>query len=147
MLRQLLLLVFAALGAAVLSQGPSFADQYVQNLSGRIDELQRSIVAIERDVAANLGRDESVSVLRARREKLTEHRGRLADAPPGLRLVELIRGYDREVADSALFDFQPSLPLTIEGGLHAVGGFLIGRVLGWLLLSGLGSFRRRSRTA
>lgn len=145
MFRQLILLIAGLAGGALLMQAPAFVNQYKQNLAGRIDELSRSIVSIERDVAANIGRDASVALLTGRRDALRAHQATLAAAGPALQVIELARNYDREVADSALFEFEPGLPLTLEGAAYGGVGFVIGRSVVWLLLLGLGVFSPRRR--
>ena len=144
MLRSLFLLLLGAFGGAALSQGPVFADRYAQTLSGRLEELNQSIVAVERDIAANIRSEGAAASLMARRDRLDAHSRRLLAAPDELRLIEVFSSYDREVADSALFEFRPSAPTTLSAFAHGVVGFLFGRAIGWLMLSALGNVARRS---
>lgn len=141
-MRSILLLIVALICAGLLSQGPEFAQQYRQNLAGRVDELAGAADVVQTGGA-------TAQILTERRQKLIEHQARLEQAGPFLRLVELARGYQPDVAAATYARFEPAAPITIEGIAHAAVGFVVGWILGALLLSGLGAFapRRKRREA
>ncbi|MEO1291219.1 MAG: DUF2937 family protein [Pseudomonadota bacterium] len=165
MIRRLMLVAGAISGGAVLSQAPEFTQQYRQNLNGQVAELNRNVETFRSDAIAEgktidqaldeLRRGTSLAQRRAERnaenferlDRLSAHEQRLENSTPGLRTVALARSLDAEVAERAIEKFQPALPLTFEGGLHAAIGAAVGWVLFWLILGGLGVFagRRASR--
>ncbi|MCI4661520.1 MAG: DUF2937 family protein [Neomegalonema sp.] len=168
MIRRLFLMTGALAGGALLSQAPEFTQQYRQNLNGQVAELSRSVEGFRSDASrSGLSVNEALEDLRrspklgkrtaertqanfVRLERLQAHEDRLATSVPGMRTVELIGNLDAEVAERAAEKFEPALPLTIEGALHAAVGGVIGYVLFSFILGGLGLFgvgRGRERRA
>ncbi len=144
MLRRALFLFIGLLGAAAASQGPAFMAAYERALAARIAELDRAIVAIERDAAANLGDAAGAPALRNRRADLAVRRDRLSAAWPSP-LLALPAAYDRETADAALFAYRPAPPATLAAAGHALAGFFAARLLTWLGLAAFGRARGRPR--
>lgn len=150
-------------GAAALSQFPEFSQQYVQRLSGAVDELRAVTFAF--DTAAKVGglsRDEALEELQgtrfgdsfsgdmrariARFERLDADYAALAQAQPLQRLARFWHIRDADLARRTWDDFQPAVPLNSEGlvfaGLGYAGGWLaVALVLGALF------GRRRPRWA
>ncbi|MHB1110615.1 MAG: DUF2937 family protein [Devosia sp.] len=150
-----------------LSQFPEYAQQYTQRLGGAVDEL--AIIAEDFDRAATaagltrieaLGRyagstdtflvDRGLSMAAtfARYQHLRASLARLRGANAVERFTLLPEFLDTEIGARALEDFQPAVPVTMEGFAYAGGGFLIG----YLVVSGLTRFlmlpfRRRGRIA
>ena len=149
----------------VLSQFPEYAQQYTQRLGGAVDELR--IITAEFDAAATaagmtretaLGRyaaasddflqGRGVSMQRTfeRYEELSATLERIRGADAVQRLTLLPQYMDTEIGARALENFQPAVPVTVEGLAYGGGGFLIG----YLVTSGLVRFlmlpfRRRER--
>jgi hypothetical protein len=131
-----------------LSQFPEYAQQYTQRLGGAVDEL--AIITADFDRAATtagltrveaLGRyagsadtflvDRGLSVAAtfARYEHLRDLQQRIRDANAFERFSLLPDFLDTEIGARALEDFQPAVPVTMEGFAYAGGGFLIGYIL------------------
>lgn len=153
-----------ALGLA-LGQFPEYAQQYLQRLGGAVDEL--AIVTEDFDRAATaagltrieaLGRfagstdtflvDRGLSMAAtfARYQHLSAALARIRGANAIERFTLLPEFLDTEIGARALEDFQPAVPVTMEGFAYAGGGFLVG----YLAVSGLIRFLmlpfRRRRT-
>lgn len=157
--RSIVLVIMGLLGAAVLSQGPEYAQQYRQNLDGEVRALTSQVTSYQsRAVLAGVTVDDWIDASSSeedrghrretvvRHEALSEHQGAMAEAGPFNRLIVLAQGYDQTVASAAFAAFEPALPVTLEGAAHAGVGFVIGWIIGLLLLSGLAVFgigRRR----
>jgi hypothetical protein len=147
----------------VLSQFPEYAQQYTQRLGGAVDELAIITANFDRAAtAAGLTRVEalgryagsddtflvdrglSVAATFARYEQLSEMLQRIQGANAVERFTLLPDFLDTDIGARALENFQPAVPVTIEGLAYAGGGFLLGYAalsgfLGALLLP----FRRR----
>ena len=148
-----------------LSQFPEYAQQYTQRLGGAVDELR--IITEEFDVAASaagLTRDAAIARYSAANDTFIEGRGqsmsrtfaryaelsamleKIRGADAAERVTLLPQFMDTEIGARALENFQPAVPVTIEGLAYGGGGFLIG----YLFSSGLIRFlmlpfRRRER--
>lgn len=158
--------VIGGLGLGILlSQFPEYAQQYTQRLGGAVDELK--IITEEFDEAATAagmtretalgrysaasddflrGRGESMSRTFARYAELSAMQERLRGADAWERFTLLPEFMDTEIGTRALEDFQPAVPVTVEGLAYGGGGFLVG----YLVMSGLVRFlmlpfRRRQR--
>ncbi len=156
-----------ALGV-VLSQFPEYAQQYTQRLGGAVDELR--IIAEDFDrsaTAAGLTREQalgryagstddflegrglSMAQTLARYDQLSAMLARIQGADAWERFTLLPDFLDTDIGARALQNFQPAVPVTMEGFAYAGGGFLGG----YLSLSALASvlllpFRpRRPRSA
>lgn len=159
MLGRFLALVAGVAGAVAGSQAPGFTLQYMQNLAGRIDELQPIVEEFDASVASNgYTRDaaiaeceDSAGLLTAlcsgyavtvrRYELLSAHQADLRAASDYLRPLVLARmlGEDnvaRDIAKSALKEYKPAIPTTLDGAAYAGGGFAVA----WGLLSFLFGF-------
>ncbi len=123
------------------SQAPGFTGQYMQNLTGRVDEL--AVVVEKYDaIVEDLGvtREGYVDDLRAagrestdktavvvedtyaRYEDLLLHQKVLESAEPWRRPLVLARGSKADVVESTASQFDWSIPLTAEGAGYALGG-------------------------
>lgn len=142
------------LGGTVASQLPEFGQQYRQRLGGAIDELRRVVQRFEADAqATGLSREGAIARLRGdaddllRRQgeamqgnmdrlvRLERHREDLITAGPFTRMALMVRDMDVDIARATYGDFEPALPVTEEGVLAAVAGF-IATWGGLLLLAG-----------
>lgn len=129
-------------GALVASQGPEFSQQYRQRLGGGIDELRRVIARFEAAARAGGETRESAiarlrsnpdalassqgSAMQAHVERLTRleaHRRAMAEAGPFARIALMAREGDREIVTAAYREFEPAVPVTVEGAASAALGF------------------------
>lgn len=141
--------------AIALSQFPEYAQQYTQRLGGAVDELRvitedfdRAAVAGGLDRTAALarynasnddflaGRGMSMTATFQRYDQLSTTLARIQDAGPIERFQLLPAYLDTDIGQRTLENYQPAVPVTMEGILYAGGGF----ILGYLVLSGLWRF-------
>ena len=135
--------VMGLIGAAAGSQGPGYTLQYMQNLNGRIDELRpivaqydadferygytRETALAECDTADGLldalceGAERTIR----RFELLTAHFAELQAANSYARPLILARSYQQDIAESVMEEFEPAIPVTLEGAAYAAGGFAL----------------------
>lgn len=139
-MRAIFLTVVGLLVGAVFSQAPAFLPQYINNLDGEIAGLQ---------TAVREGGADNLPEASAKAARLEDHKQALEEAGPFLRIVELARGFDIDVAARSTNLFEPQLPLTAEGAVSTAVGFVAGRGAAFLFLSGLAALflRRRARAA
>ena len=166
MFRRLLNGLAAVAGATSSSQFPTYYQQYVQRLGGRLDQAQVQVERIEAaarengltvaqyierfTVSADPAHRQQAIILReelADLDRLRQAVEALAQAHAIERPWRFLQHIDVETARAALGDFGMGLPLTSEGLVYAG----IGLILGLLLLAGLervvGSLFRRRRAA
>lgn len=142
--------LLGAAGALIGSQGPGFTLQYMQNLQGRIDELQPIVEQYDANVAAyGYSRAQAMTECKTaeqlldalcdgyettveRFELLTAHLSELEAADDFVRPLILAKSHRRDIALSVYDQFEPAIPATLDGVAYAAGGFA--------LLWGAGSF-------
>lgn len=161
--RSAVVLVLVALGVAVASQAPEFAQQYRQRLGGAVDELARVVAAFDADAARNgLARREALETYArvpdaflndrgrtmsahiARLNRLTTQRTHLDAAPPLLRPGLVLRTPDRDLIRATLASFEPAVPLTQAGAVYGGAGGTLGFLMS-VFFGGSGRVRRRAR--
>jgi len=137
-------------GALSLSQFPEFSQQYLQRLSGAVDELRGVVVSFDAAASSSgITREEALAELNGsafqaqlggnlsgqitRYERLAESYAALKEIEPLQRLTQVYRFNDPDLARRTWADFRPAVPATIDGFICAA----IGYALGWLALSGL----------
>lgn len=162
MRRSLSVLGGLALGL-MLSQFPEYAQQYTQRLGGAVDELR--IIAEDFDHAASVAgltrvealgryagsadtflvdRGLSMAATIARYEHLSAMLQRIQDVSAIERFALLPDFLDTDIGARALENFQPAVPVTLEGFAYAGGGFLLGYAAFSALIGALAlPFRRR----
>jgi len=135
-------------GAVALSQFPEFSQQYMQRLSGAVDELRAVTVAFDLTASlSGLSRDEALAQIRGsqfqddlrenlsasmtRYDRLNADYQALAGNDPLARLASAWRFRDVELARRTWEEFRPAVPVTSDG-LICAG---IGYGGGWLLVS------------
>ncbi|MEO1657879.1 MAG: DUF2937 family protein [Pseudomonadota bacterium] len=134
-------LIMGLLGAVGTSQGPEFTQQYIQNLTGRVAELQNIVDRFDRTVAdENMSRQEGLQACRSdepilaslcggitddvtRYETLSAQLAQLTTASEWERPVMLARDFDRDIAESTYAAYEPAVPATAAGGAYALAGF------------------------
>ncbi len=150
-------------GALALSQFPEFSQQYVQRLSGAVDELRAVTFAF--DTAARVGglsREEALAELKGTRfgdqfsddmrariyrfERLNADQQALVGAAPLERLARFWRFRDADLAQRTWADYRPAVPVSLEGLTFAGIGYAGGWLLVTLVLGALFG-RRRLRWA
>ena len=140
MVGQFIARVAGVAGLIAGSQAPGFSVQYMQNLSGRVDEL-KAIVAQYDAIVADLGTtragyiddlraagrestDKTADVVEttyARYETLSTHLGALDAASAYQRPLILAKDVQRDIAEATLQRFEWSIPLTPDGFAYALG--------------------------
>ncbi len=137
-------------GGAGLSQFPEFSQQYLQRLSGAVDELRGVVTAFDvAATAAGLSREEALAELQgtdltnelrqniagtvARYDRLSADYQHLRDAGPITRLAQPWNLADRTLLNRTWDDFRPAIPVTLDGLICSGIGFLAG----WLAASTL----------
>ena len=147
-------LAFGLLGSLVASQAPEFTQQYRQRLGGATDELRRVAQRFDADAqATGQTRDGALSRLQSDGEELVRRQGEamqthltrldrlerqnqaFVEAGPFRRMMVMAQDLDPTLARAAYQDFQPAVPVTLEGAVAAGTGF----VAGWsgrMLLTG-----------
>ncbi|MEA2842158.1 MAG: hypothetical protein QOF41_3488 [Methylobacteriaceae bacterium] len=149
--------------AVVASQLPEFAQQYRQRLGGALDELNAQVAGYDASAShSGITRDEGVSRLQkaddrfvqqqggqmrdtiARRDRLQRQSEGFANAGPVTRLIILAGDFDPTVARGAYQTFEPGIPVTGEGIIAGLVGFLLGGGLTHLAARPL---RRRKQAA
>jgi hypothetical protein len=137
-------LAFGLLAAVLAAQGPEFAQQYAQRLGGALDELRRSIAALDADAqATGSSREAALERLRQNPDAFAARRGEAARADierlksleaqkqaldaaqsPLGRLFVITRDPDMGIARAAYRDYQPAVPTTTDGIVAGLLGFL-----------------------
>lgn len=161
MFGRLLALIAGAALAVAASQGPAFTDQYIQNLTGRIDELEPIVEEFDAKVAehdytrasAMAECASATGLLDAlcstyetvveRYEMLIAHRAELNAASVWLRPLVLARTYKKDIAESVYSVFKPAIPATEVGFAYGGGGFLAGMFAVSVLFGMLGGLGGR----
>lgn len=138
-------------GAVALSQFPEFSQQYVQRLSGAVDELRAVTIAFDTTArVAGMSREEAFDAMDGgdfqvrlrddmrsriyRYERLNADYQALAGAAPLQRLARFYRIRDTELVERTWNDYKPALPVSSEGLISAGIGFAVGwGLVGFLL--------------
>jgi hypothetical protein len=164
-MRRTLSMLGGFLLAIALSQFPEYAQQYTQRLGGAVDELRVLVQDFDRAATDSgltrsdalgrfattgdtfiQGRGTSMERTFARYEMLSATLAEIEGATGWQRFTLLPKYLDTEIGARTLDNFQPAVPVTMEGFAYAAAGLL----LGYLLTSGLLRFlmlpfRRRRR--
>ena len=143
------LATLGGLGLAIaFSQFPEYAQQYEQRLGGAVDELRIIVADFDNDAQKfGLSREQalqhyavsgdnflvargtSMSRTLARYNELNADLTDLQNAGPLQRLAHLDDYFDNEIGAQALAAYKPAVPVTAEGFMWAIGGFLLGYLL------------------
>ncbi len=161
MITRVLAFAFGLTGAASLSQFPEFAQQYLQRLAGKVDQLEVQVAEIDASAAAlDMSRDDYLEDLSASRagaeaarksineislfERLGGNLDSFRDAGSFGRLAQAYRVADPALAQNTLDDFKPAVPLTAEGAAFTAVGFVGGWGI-WSMLWGILGWPLRRR--
>lgn len=153
---RLFALLVALLGAAALSQGPEFAQQYMQRVAGAVDELGEFVRRFNSDTdAVGVTREEALTAYAesgeflslqgvrvedtlGRYDRLQEHLAEMRRANEYERSWLVLREHDLPMMRATASDYQPALPLTLAGAAHAGAGFILGWIIGAVIAGLIG---------
>ena len=163
LLRQIGLL-FAVIAGVATSQLPEFAQQYRQRLGGAIDELQRFIDDFDQDAKSrSLTRAQGIETLRNNPDPLVSQRGRrlretetrlvrlksqseaFKEAGSFKRIAVMANKFDPYIANRAYEVYEPAVPVSMEGFVTALAGFIAGLGIWKLFAWPVNAARRRRR--
>lgn len=133
--------IAAAGGAAVSSQLPEFAQQYLQRLGGHRDEALR-FAQILRDRGAEVS-NTVLAAADARAADLGQSFEAIAGASDLTRPLALLRHFDPDIASATLDLFRPAVPLTPAGLIYGGCGLIAGVAVLQLAMIPFTWFRRR----
>ena len=136
--------LLGVLGAVASSQAPEFTQQYMQNLTGRVAELEGVVARFDEDAArSGMGRSQALDTcLRDERpeggisclgraedvrryERFRDQLAELDATSEWQRPITLARNPDRDVVMSTKAIFKPAVPTTLVGGGYAAAGFAL----------------------
>ncbi|WP_063312888.1 DUF2937 family protein [Pseudovibrio sp. Ad26] len=162
MFARVLTLGVALVSGTVTSQLPEFAQQYRQRIGGAIDALEEvkadfvaDATATNKSVSAALehmaqSADQFVQLRGMSIERSLDRLGSLKEQQLAMtsaaafeRVWIFLREPDTKISKATWEDFEPAVPVTVEGGVLAGIGFAIGLFM--LRLAGLGGRVRRRR--
>ena len=149
--------ILAIAGGVAGSQAPAFTDQYMQNLTGRVDELRPTVEQFDE----NVGRYgytrqraleecsnadglldalcEGYAEIVRRYAELKAHLDGLKAATSLERPIVLARGYQQDILESTYSAYKPAVPTTMDGAVYGGGGFVGLWALGSLVFGGIGA--------
>lgn len=149
--------------AGVFSQVPEFVQQYRQRLGGAIDELTKIVTDFDADAEKQgmerraaldrlSGNPDPLAAQRGTRmrqtitrfDRLERQRRAFENSGPVYRMVAFARDFDGEVAEGAYADFEPAVPVTVEGLIAAALGFFLA-LFGGGSVSAVNRWRRARR--
>lgn len=148
-------------GAALCSQYPAFAQDYIQRLGGQVDALTAVVTDFETSaMRAGLTRTEALEQMTGtpfltdrqadmratfrRHAVLSDNLAHLRAANPIARIALIHRVSDPETLRGTWQDFEPALPLSAAGAATAALGATAGWLLARLGLGLIGSGRQTS---
>ena len=152
-------------GAVGLSQFPEFSQQYLQRLSGAVDELGAIVAQFDADAErSDLTRDQALANYAdaggflaeqghaksneiQRYEVLNDNYTALKQAQPLQRLAQVYRFTDTDLARRTWDDFRPAVPVTMDGFICAGIGFAALWLFIKLLFAGIGRLFRKRQIA
>jgi len=126
-----------------MAQFPEFSQQYVQRLGGTVDALGQVVADFDRSAqSAGLTRASALEELQGgafldlrgddmrrtieRHERLAASLTLLRQERAAGRLALAYGAFDTEIAAATYDDYRPALPVTVEGVVFALGGFVVG---------------------
>lgn len=138
-----LVVSFGIVSGAGFSQFPEFSQQYLQRLGGAVDELSTVVSDFDRSAATfGMTRHQALDEMNgspflqrrqadlrrtiSRYEDLSEAYVALRYAGPFTRFYEMRYMQDPELMSGTWRDYRPAVPLTFEGAVFSLLGFLIG---------------------
>lgn len=157
-------LIIALVTGTLTSQLPEFAQQYRQRLAGAIDALGEVVADFRRDAEAeNLTPDEAIARLESSEDSFARRRGAsmerarirleqlheqwrvMQQGGPFARLVAFVGLADTEIVRATAEDYEPAVPVTVEGIVTALLGLLAGLLGTRATVAGGRGIRRRMK--
>ena len=142
--------ILAAVAGLCFAQMPAFIQQYLQRLGGHVDEAQLGLSQILAGAQARTLDAPTLEVLtvslEARVTALAVGEQAISGASASVRPFIFVREFDVDIAMATLRVFEPALPLSIAGLLHALTGIVAGWLLYELLKVPIGMAMRRHPT-
>lgn len=147
MIDQYLCILVGIAGGVLFSQLPGFTVQYMQNLNGRLDELEPIVEEFRMDVAVyNYTLEsaleeceyahglldalcETFEDILLRYQELRQHQEDLHEISPYIRPIQLLRTVHGDIASSVWEEFEPVVPTSDHGLVYLGVGFLTAFVL------------------
>lgn len=138
----------AVAGALIFSQLPQYLQQYTQRLGGHVNEIGRLVEQLQM-LALQSGKSlsqyidkftrsndpdfaqqgEWMQTLVERHAQLSAAWEAITHATPLTRLSAYLAHHQSEIAKTTLAFFQPAFPMTVEAGIYALIGALIGYLI------------------
>lgn len=155
MIARVLAMAGGLAGGVSLSQFPEYSQQYIQRLAGAVDELTLFVQEFDADAtsvgmtreaaledlaqAGDLGaaRAETIGTTIQRYEKMSAALDVLQSSGPFTRAYNAVQFNDFDVAQAAMDDFKPAVPVSFEGVVFTGAGFLVGWIAIAFLLGAL----------
>ncbi|MGL4635593.1 MAG: DUF2937 family protein [Beijerinckiaceae bacterium] len=166
MIRRSISMFAGGICAALASQAPEFAQQYSQRLGGAVEELRAVVSLFDKDAnKAGINRSGGLDRLaqstdpfiaaRSESMRLTIDRFTQLDrqqtamkAPDVLtRVGAMVKDYDGKIAEDAMKDFRPAIPLSLEGMFFGLIGFFGGATVAGVAALPMGRRKPRQATA
>ncbi|PTW63311.1 Protein of unknown function (DUF2937) [Breoghania corrubedonensis] len=157
-------LAIALVMGTLTSQFPEFAQQYRQRLAGAIDALGEVVADFRRDAEAeNLSPQEAIARLESSGDSFARRRAASMERTitrldrliaqwramerggPFARLNALVGEADPDLVRATASDFEPAVPVTIEGLVSALVGLLVGLFGTRATVAGSRGIRKRMR--
>jgi hypothetical protein len=162
--------MIAVSGAVLFSQAPMFIHQYMQSLSGHVDELKIQIDSLKavsitsgKTLSEYIGRfiengdpdfaaqGKWMSSLLERYSNMSESLTALQDSSLWARPLLFIRHCYLDIAEQTYREFTPGLPFSMEGLAYGAAGLILFSSIFWLLKLGIkrtyDHFRKTSHNA
>ncbi|MCR9148112.1 MAG: DUF2937 family protein [Rhodobacteraceae bacterium] len=148
-------------GAAGLSQFPEYSQQYIQRLSGAVDELDSVVATFDADASGlgmtrpealadlagggRMGEARALSMERtfARHARLSAALTSLETSSSTRKILKISTIRDQEITRETLKDFRPAIPMTLEGLGFGAAGFGLGYGIFLIVTSVIGLCLRR----
>ncbi len=141
-------LIFSLFLASLLSQFPTFSEQYINRLDEKVHVLTAEVKDFDKGIRTASASDD-MDVVDMRRERMRMTEARLENAEhdmqvltslePVQRITRVANMRDPETLRETWLDFQPKIPVSGSGLILALLGF----AAGWVLATLTGLLLRR----
>ncbi|MEM7054535.1 MAG: DUF2937 family protein [Pseudomonadota bacterium] len=136
-------------GGIGLSQAPAFTQAYLQRLGGHIDEARLTVEGISSGATlpwlAAEDRSQAAIELSARVAELEQYQAQIEQAPAMLQPFMLLRHGEWSIAERAIENFTPAIPLDPASLLWTAIGVVAALVVYELIKAPAALFNRQSK--
>ncbi len=136
-------------GGMSLSQAPAFTHAYLQRLGGHLDEARRTLGLVEQGQLLKsleiIDRQEAIVEFSARVEHLEQAYAAIAQAPPLIQPLVMMRHSESEIAQRAWEAFNPAIPVDTASLVYTGVGIVVALLIYELIKTPGLLFRRRSK--